>query len=95
MRWSWLSAVAAASDRTGPDQLSTLDSLLEQLPPVQLALFRQQLIEPLAERDRRRGTHHVRTLRAFLATNGSLSDTARDLYLTPTRCATGWPGSSS
>lgn len=67
--------------RVGPDQLSTLDSLLEQLPPAQLAPFRQQLIEPLAEMDRRRGTQHVRTLRAFLAANGSLSDTARDLYL--------------
>ncbi|WP_197415704.1 PucR family transcriptional regulator [Mycobacterium sp. IS-1742] len=67
--------------RVGPDQLSTLDSLLEQLPAAQLAPFRQQLIDPLAEMDRRRGTQHVRTLRAFLAANGSLSDTARDLYL--------------
>jgi hypothetical protein len=67
--------------RVGPDQLSTLDSLLEQLRPAQLAPFRQQLIDPLAETDQRRGTQHVRTLRAFLAANGSLSDTARDLYL--------------
>ncbi|MCK0177502.1 PucR family transcriptional regulator [Mycolicibacterium sp. F2034L] len=65
----------------GPDQLSTLESLLEQLPPAQLAPFRQQLIDPLAEMDQRRGTQHVRTLRAFLAANGSLSDTARVLYL--------------
>lgn len=67
--------------RVGPDQLSTLDSLLEQLPLAQLAPFRQQLIDPLAELDRRRGTQHVRTLRAFLTSNGSLSETARDLYL--------------
>lgn len=67
--------------RVGPDQLSTLDSLLEQLPPAQLAPFRQQLIDPLADMDRRRGTQHVRTLRAFLAANGSLADTAKDLYL--------------
>lgn len=67
--------------RVGPDQLSTLDSLLDQLPPAQLAPFRQQLIDPLAEMDRRRGTQHVRTLRAFLDANGSLSDTAKDLYL--------------
>ncbi|BBY18716.1 PucR family transcriptional regulator [Mycolicibacterium litorale] len=67
--------------RVGPDQLSTLDSLLDQLPPAQLAPFRQQLIDPLAEMDRRRGTQHVRTLRAFLTANGSLSDTARNLYL--------------
>lgn len=67
--------------RVGPDQLSTLDSLLEQLPAAQLAPFRQQLVDPLAETDRRRGTQHVRTLRAFLAANGSLADTAKDLYL--------------
>lgn len=65
----------------GPDQLSTLESLLEQLPLVALAPFKQQLIDPLAETDRQRGTQHVRTLRAFLSANGSLSDTARDLYL--------------
>jgi hypothetical protein len=67
--------------RVGPGQLSTLDSLLEQLPPAQLAPFRQQLIDPLADMDQRRGTQHIRTLRAFLGANGSLSDTARDLYL--------------
>lgn len=67
--------------RVGPDQLSTLESLLEQLPLAQLAPFRQQLIDPLAEMDRRRGTQHVLTLRAFLAANGSLSETARHLYL--------------
>lgn len=67
--------------RVGPDQLSTLDSLLEQLPPAQLAPFRQQLIDPLVEMDRRRGTQHVRTLRAFLASNGSLAETAKELYL--------------
>ncbi len=31
--------------------------------------------------DRQRGTQHVRTLRAFLSCNGSLSDTAKELYL--------------
>ncbi len=67
--------------RVGPDQLSSLDSLLEQLPLAQLAPFRQQLIDPLAQMDRRRGTQHVRTLRTFLAADGSLSDTARELYL--------------
>ena len=67
--------------RVGPGQMSTLESLLEQLPLAQLAPFRQQLIDTLAETDRQRGTQHVRTLRAFLAANGSLSETARDLYL--------------
>ncbi|OBF12051.1 PucR family transcriptional regulator [Mycobacterium sp. ACS4331] len=67
--------------RVGPDQLSSLESLLEQLPLAQLAPFRQQLIDPLAQMDRRRGTQHVRTLRTFLAADGSLSETARQLYL--------------
>jgi Purine catabolism regulatory protein-like family/PucR C-terminal helix-turn-helix domain len=67
--------------RVGPDQLSTLESLLEQLPLVQLAPFQQQLIDPLAEIDRLRGTQYVRTLRTFLTANGSLSETGKDLYL--------------
>lgn len=67
--------------RVGPDQLSTLDSLLEQLPLAQLAPFKQQLIDPLTEMDRQRGTQHVRTLQTFLAANASLSETAKTLYL--------------
>jgi hypothetical protein len=65
----------------GPDQLSTFDSLLESLPLNRLAPFKTQLIDPLEHLDRERGTQHVRTLRAFLATNGSLIDTARELFL--------------
>ncbi|UXA19587.1 PucR family transcriptional regulator [Mycobacterium sp. SMC-4] len=67
--------------RVGPDQLSTLESLLEQLPLAQLAPFKQLLIDPLAELDSSRGTQHVRTLRVFLACNGSLSDAAKELFL--------------
>lgn len=65
----------------GPDQLSTFDSLLEGLPLNRLAPFHNQLIAPLEALDQERGTQHVRTLRAFLATNGSLVDTARELFL--------------
>lgn len=65
----------------GPDQLSTFGSLLEGLPLSRLAPFKQQLIDPLIELDRDRGTQHVRTLRVFLAANGSLIDTARELFL--------------
>ncbi len=67
--------------RVGPDQLSTLESLVEQLPAAQLAPFALQLIDPLVDLDRRRGTQHVRTLRVFLSVNGSLSETAKALYL--------------
>jgi hypothetical protein len=65
----------------GPDQLSTFGSLLEGLPSNRLAPFKHQLIDPLAQLDRDRGTQHVRTLRTFLATNGSVIDTARELFL--------------
>ncbi|MDV3125503.1 PucR family transcriptional regulator [Mycobacterium sp. 21AC1] len=65
----------------GPDQLSTFDSLLEGLPLNRLAPFKHQLIDPLEEIDRDRGTQHIRTLRTFLSTNGSLVDTARELFL--------------
>ncbi|MEN4478027.1 PucR family transcriptional regulator [Mycolicibacterium cosmeticum] len=65
----------------GPDQLSTFGSLLEGLPSNRLAPFKHQLIDPLADMDRDRGTQHVRTLRTFLATNGSVIDTARELFL--------------
>lgn len=65
----------------GPDQLSTFDSLLEGLPLNRLAPFKNQLIDPLERLDSERGTQHVRTLRTFLATNGSLIDTARELFL--------------
>ncbi|GAS97596.1 regulatory protein [Mycolicibacterium canariasense] len=65
----------------GPDQLSTFGSLLEGLPSNRLAPFKDQLIDPLADMDRDRGTQHVRTLRTFLATNGSVIDTARQLFL--------------
>lgn len=65
----------------GPDQLSTLSSLLEGLPANRLAPFKNQLIDPLEEIDRDRGTQHIRTLRTFLAHNGSVMDTARELFL--------------
>ncbi len=65
----------------GPDQLSTFGSLLEGLPPSRLAPFKKQLIDPLEALDRDRGTQHIRTLRVFLAANGSLIDTARELFL--------------
>ncbi|MGU3498060.1 PucR family transcriptional regulator [Mycobacterium sp. C31M] len=65
----------------GPDQLSTFGSLLEGLPTSRLAPFKNQLIDPLEALDRDRGTQHVRTLRVFLAANGSLIDTARELFL--------------
>lgn len=65
----------------GPGQLSTFGSLLEGLPLNRLAPFKRQLIDPLDEADRDRGTQHVRTLRVFLGANGSLIDTARNLFL--------------
>ncbi|AMO63217.1 regulatory protein [Mycolicibacterium phlei] len=65
----------------GPDRLSTLDSLLELVPSHQLSPFRRQLIDPLETLDRDRRTQYIRTLQVFLAHNGSVVGTARELYL--------------
>jgi DNA-binding PucR family transcriptional regulator len=65
----------------GPEGLATLEGLLAQQPPDRLAPFVDRLLEPLLRSDRDRRTHYVPTLRAFLAHNASLIDTARAQYL--------------
>lgn len=65
----------------GPAGLTSLEGLLEQQPVGRLDPFIGQLISPLVESDRRRGTEHIGTLRSFLANNGSLQRTAREQYL--------------
>lgn len=65
----------------GPEGLATLEGLLAQQPPDRLAPFVDRLLEPLLRSDRDRRTHYVATLRAFLAHNASLVDTARAHYL--------------
>ncbi|HEY0530544.1 MAG TPA: PucR family transcriptional regulator [Actinoplanes sp.] len=68
-------------DAVGPEGLATLEGLLAQQPPDRLAPFVDRLLEPLLRSDRDRRTHYVPTLRAFLAHDASLVDTARAQYL--------------
>lgn len=68
-------------EAVGPEGLATLEGLLAQQPPDRLAPFVDRLLEPLLRSDRERRTHYVPTLRAFLAHNASLVDTARAQYL--------------
>ncbi|MFG1922097.1 PucR family transcriptional regulator [Cryptosporangium sp. NPDC048952] len=65
----------------GPEGLTTLEGLLAQQPPDRLAPFVDRLLEPLLRSDRDRRTHYVPTLRAFLAHNVSLIETARAQFL--------------
>ncbi|MFI6070434.1 PucR family transcriptional regulator [Actinoplanes sp. NPDC051343] len=68
-------------EAVGPAGLATLEGLLAQQSPDRLAPFVDRLLEPLLRSDRDRRTNYVATLRAFLAANASLIDTARAQYL--------------
>ena len=74
----------AAAQRTGrvvgPESLTTLTALLEQQPTELLAPFVEQVIGPLLS-DERQGQLQLETLRAFLADDGSLQRTARQLFV--------------
>jgi DNA-binding PucR family transcriptional regulator len=67
---------------TGAD-LTTFEGLLEQQPSDRLLPFVQTLVLPLVEHDRQHGTHLVATLRAYLAGEGGVNATARELFLHP------------
>jgi purine catabolism regulator len=65
----------------GPESLTTLTGLLEQQPPVRLVPFIDQLIRPLLDHDKRRGSHLLATLRTFVEQQGALQSTAELQYL--------------
>jgi sugar diacid utilization regulator len=67
---------------TGAD-LTTFEGLLEQQPSGRLLPFVQSLVLPLVEHDRQHGTHLLPTLRAYLAGEGGVNATARELFLHP------------
>ena len=66
---------------TGPESLTTLAGLLEQQPPVRLVPFIDQLIGPLLDHDKRRGSQLLATLRTFVEQQGALQSTAELQYL--------------
>lgn len=63
------------------DRLATFAGLLDRLPADLLAPFAAHLAAPLAEHDARHEGHLLDTLRAFLAHDGSVTATARVLFL--------------
>ena len=65
----------------GPESLTTLHGLLEQQPPVRLVPFIDQLIRPLIDHDKRRGSQLLATLRTFVEQQGALQSTADLQYL--------------
>ena len=64
-----------------PESLTTLHGLLEQQPPVRLVPFIDQLIRPLIDHDKRRGSQLLATLRTFVEQQGALQSTANLQYL--------------
>lgn len=81
-----LAALKLARTRGAPvtyRDLASFEGLLEQQPPERLAPFAEKLILPLFEHDREHGTALVQTLRTFLGEDGSVSATARVLFLHP------------
>lgn len=65
----------------GPESLTTLTGLLEQQPAVRLVPFIDQLIRPLIDHDKRRGSELLATLRTFIDQHGALQSTADLQYL--------------
>ncbi len=83
---SAVAALALSRHRGRPvrsEDLTSFDGLLEQQPAERLAPFARQLVAPLAEHDARHGTKLLTTLRAFLAGEGAVNATARELFLHP------------
>lgn len=67
---------------TGAD-LTTFGGLLEQQTSDRLLPFVRTLVLPLVEHDKQHGTQLLPTLRAFLAGDGGVNATARELFLHP------------
>ncbi len=79
-------ALSLARTRGGAvsgSDLASFDGLLEQQPPERLSPFTQTLIRPLVEQDREHGTALVQTLKTFLEVDGSIKETAEQLFLHP------------
>ncbi|WP_167587617.1 PucR family transcriptional regulator [Kineococcus rubinsiae] len=63
--------------------LATVDALLQALPRHRLQVFVDQLLTPLHDHDRRAGGDLVHSLQALMAGDGSISGTARRLFVHP------------
>jgi len=63
--------------------LATVDALLQALPRHRVQVFVDQLLTPLHEHDRRSGGDLVHSLQELMAGDGSISGTARRLFVHP------------
>jgi len=63
--------------------LATVDALLQTLPRHRVQVFVDQLLTPLHEHDRRSGGDLVHSLGELMAGDGSISATARRLFVHP------------
>ncbi|WP_171042496.1 PucR family transcriptional regulator [Sinomonas gamaensis] len=72
----------ARGEVTGPRFLTSLEGLLLQVPPPTLSQFVTQLIAPLQQRDNRRHSELMQTLRAYLNL-GSIEAVSKSGYLHP------------
>lgn len=70
---------ARSGQVVGPDELASLDGLLEQQPPDRLSPFLDHVLAPLRSSDKD-GTLES-TLRTFIAENRSVERTARAVYV--------------
>lgn len=61
--------------------LATVNGLLARLTPDQMAPFRLHVLQPLQKYDAAHNTDLIETVRCLLAHDGSLSKTAKSLYL--------------
>ena len=66
---------------TGPAQLASWEGLIQRLTDEQLAPFRAHILAPLVDYDARHRARLVQTLEAFLALEGSVSQTAVTTHL--------------
>jgi hypothetical protein len=64
-------------------ELTTFEGLLELQPPDRLAAFTDSLLAPLVAQDRSHNSELVRTLREFIAREGSTNATAEAMFLHP------------
>lgn len=65
----------------GPDQLVSLEALLEQQPAEHLSPFVEQLIKPLLDAEEQGRVELLSTLRVFIDADGHLQATADRLYV--------------
>ena len=76
-----ITARAGGGTPAAGDPVDTYERLLDSVPASVLRSFRDRLLGPLAEYDRRHSAELLPTLRSFLACDGSWSACASRMYV--------------